>query len=113
MRKLILDALGDGVAVRVLDRDGHPWFAAIDVIRALGLPRRTLDHYLPTLADDERRHFPRPSRVPHGVEVGNSGVTCVSLSGLFKLLLRVDAAAAKPFQDWACRVLLPTLWDRE
>lgn len=109
MHELILSTLR-ARDVRTISLDGEPWFAAIDVLAALGVPRRTLSHHLVTLQDDERRHVARPRDVPSDVKFGNSGVEFLSLSGLFKLLLRIDAPSAEAFQDWVCRELLSDLW---
>ena len=100
-----------GADVRIFTRDGELWFAINDLVAALGVPRRTLYYHVGHLSDHEKRHIPRPSRLPYDITVGNVGLHCVSLTGMFKLLLRVPAPAAEAFQNWVCRSLLVPLWD--
>jgi prophage antirepressor-like protein len=96
--------------VRVVNQDGQQWFAAADVLRAFGVPRRTLADNLRPLQDDEVRHLRRGLVAPNpGVSFGNGGAAFVSLSGLWKLALRADSPEARGFQDWVCRTALPQL----
>lgn len=99
--------------VRVFTRDDQPWFAINDMVAALGVPRRTLDYHVGHLSDDERRHIPRPTRLPSDIEVGPPGLSCVSLAGMLKLLLRISFPAATAFQDWACGAVLLPMWDQQ
>jgi hypothetical protein len=39
----------------------------------------------------------------------NTGLVCVSESGLYKLIMRSDKPEAKDFQDWVTRVVLPAI----
>jgi len=98
--------------IRVVDIGGEPWFLATDVCKALGLPFGNgaggVGRYLYNLAEDERRLIAKcdliaPSTFP------NRGVTAISESGLYKLILRSDKPQAKPFQDWVTRVVLPAI----
>lgn len=100
-----------GADVRIFSRDDQLWFAINDVAAALGVSRRSLDYHIGHLPDDERRHIPRPSRLPSDIVVGTPGLHCVSLTGMFKLLLRTHSPAAETFQNWVCRALLIPLWD--
>lgn len=52
----------------------------------------------------------RDQTVPHGLFRGKANsVKMVSESGLFKLISRSDKEAAKPFQDWVTRDVLPSI----
>lgn len=102
-----------GDDVRTFSRDGQTWFAINDLVAALGVPRRTLDHIAGHLSDDERLHIRRPARLPRDIEVGSPGLHCVSLTGMFKLLLRINSPAAAAFQDWVCRAVLLPMWERQ
>jgi prophage antirepressor-like protein len=97
--------------VRVLYHEGRPWFAVNDLVAALGVHRRTLDHHIGHLPEHEVRHLPRPVRLPRGISVGNAGLHCVSLAGLFSLLLRTDGEAADAFRDWVSRSVLLPMWE--
>ncbi|WP_308719511.1 BRO family protein [Komagataeibacter xylinus] len=83
--------------VRVVEREGKPWFAAADVCTALGLknPTVTLRHVAP---NDKAKSV-------LGERVGN----IVSEAGLYRIVLRCDKPDARPFQDWVTHTVLPTL----
>lgn len=97
--------------VRVLYHDGAAWFPINDLVSALGVHRRTLDHHVGHLPDSEKRHLPRPSRLPRDITIGNAGLHCVSLAGLFSLLLRTDGDAASAFREWVCQAVLLPMWE--
>jgi prophage antirepressor-like protein len=96
--------------VRVLHHGGAAWFPVNDLVSALGVHRRTLDHHVGHLPDSERRHLPRPSRLPPDITIGNVGLHCVSLAGLFSLLMRTDGNAAAAFREWVCQSVLLPMW---
>jgi len=106
----VMSALA-GHDVRVLFHDHEPWFPVNDLVAALGVSRRTLDHHVGHLPDEERRYLPRPVRLPRDIVVGNPGLNCVSLTGLLKLLLLTTGPAAAGFQTWVCQHVLLPLWN--
>jgi anti-repressor protein len=69
-----------GQQIRTVVRDGEPWFVAADVCDALelGNPRSSL-----ALLDDDEKGV-------HGMDTpgGQQGVTVVTESGLYALILR-------------------------
>lgn len=92
----------DGRKVRVVVRDGEPWFVASDVAKILGFATakdaaRMLD------ADEKGGH-----KVPT-VGRGAQTLTIVSLPGLFSLLVRSRVPEAKPFRRWVTHVVLPAI----
>lgn len=92
----------DGRKVRVVVRDGEPWFVASDVAKILGFATakdaaRMLD------ADEKGGH-----KVPT-VGRGAQTLTIVSLPGLFSLLVRSRVPQAKPFRRWVTHVVLPAI----
>lgn len=96
--------------VRVMHQDGTAWFPINDLVAALGVHRRTLDHHVRPLPDEDNRHLPRPSRLPRHI-IGNAGLHCVSLAGWLSLLLRTDGDAASAFRDWVCQSVLLPMWE--
>lgn len=97
-----------GLHLRVQVIDGKPWLALIDVCKHLGLNNRPDGTVNTTAAarrleDDERGQF----------EIATSGgpqrATMISESGLYKLIMRSDKPAAKPFQDWVTKTVLPAI----
>lgn len=91
----------DGSEVRVVDRDGIPWFILSDVCRILeiGNPSdaaRRLD-------DDEK-----------GVATvdtlgGPQDMVVINESGLYSLILKSRKPAAKAFKKWVTAEVLPTI----
>lgn len=90
-----------GAALRVLDRNGDPWFVAKDVCAALEI-QNTSDA-LKRLDEDEK-----------GIDLidtlgGRQNVSIVSESGLYALILRSDKPAAKAFRRWVTSEVLPEI----
>jgi prophage antirepressor-like protein len=94
------------LSIRTVLLSGAIWFVAADVCRALGL--RTsggVNTFLAVLGADEKgsRSFATPG--------GPQKMTIISESGLYKLILRAQTKnpAARKFQDWVTRDVLPTI----
>ena len=92
----------NGVGVRVLMRDGEPWFVAKDVCSALEIQngRDTLNK---CLDEDEK-----------GVDTvytlgGNQKMTTISEAGLYSLTLRSRSPKAKTFKRWVTHEVLPSI----
>lgn len=88
----------NGMALRVVQIDGEPWFVAKDVCDALSMSNPT--ESLRPLGADERAK----------TNLGQKGLHCVNViseSGLYKLITRSDKPEAKPFQEWVTRDVLP------
>lgn len=86
-------------AVRVVMRDGEPWFVAADVCRVLEIQNPTqavqrLDEDEVTLCQTEGNH--RPTNL-------------ISESGLYALVIRSDKAAAKRFRKWITAEVIPSI----
>lgn len=91
-------------AVRVIDRDGSPWFVAADVCAALGYLNTSKalgDH----LDADERSSalVPTPN-APLGVPTN-----VISESGLYALVLRSRKPEARKFAKWVTSEVLPAI----
>lgn len=85
--------------IRVIDRDGEPWFIAVDVCRALDISRtqtRRLD-------DDEKgvhlTHTPS----------GDQEMTIINEPGLYTLVLGSRKPEAKVFKRWITHEVLPSI----
>lgn len=90
--------------VRVVERDGEPWFVAVDVCRALGLEQvsRALDR----LDEDERgllkvTHPQSPSKTQE--------VNGVNEPGLYHLVLCSTKPEAKIFKRWITHEVIPSV----
>lgn len=90
-------------AIRVVQIDGQPWFVAIDVLTPLGFGYENLKyHRKRTLHVDEKRVVGLPGS--RGI-----GLSVISESGLYKLIMRSDKPEARKFQDWVTREVLPAI----
>ncbi|MEZ0064086.1 prophage antirepressor-like protein [Streptacidiphilus sp. MAP12-20] len=108
-----------GQPIRVILIDGEPWFAIVDVCKILG-------HSNPTKAASvldktEIRRVNTQTIYLTSSEVsdvsaggissrrGTPLLTVIRESGLYRLIMRSDKPAARPFQDWVTRELLPSI----
>jgi prophage antirepressor-like protein len=97
-------------AVRVVLRDGEPWFVAADVCRVLeiGNPSDAVSR----LDDDERETV---GALTLGIAEGQSGrggarsLTIISESGLYALVLTSRKEAARRFRKWITAEVLPAI----
>lgn len=85
--------------IRVVLIEGNPWFVAADVCRALGLDtaKGTGQRLLGALANDEKRLVSRSNLSLGEVSFPNRGASCISESGLYKLVMRSDKSEARSF----------------
>ncbi len=88
-------------ALRVLNREGQPWFIAKDVCETLGLTNVT--RATAGLGPHEK-----------GLQTvktlgGPQMLTVVHESGFYKLVLKSRKPEARKFQDWVTGVVLPAI----
>ena len=89
-------------SVRVVVKDGEPWFVAIDVCRALDLTNPT--EALRGLDEDEKNTL----SISEGIR-GNPNKAIVSEAGLYSLVLRSRKPGAKSFKRWITHDVLPSI----
>ena len=91
-------------SVRVIERDGQPWFVAKDVCDCLNIGNVT--EALRGLDDDEKcqseANFINP-------EVGGRAPLLVSEPGLYSLILRSRKPEAKAFKRWITHEVIPAI----
>jgi prophage antirepressor-like protein len=91
----------EGKQLRMVERDGQPWFVLADVCAVLDLssPHKVADR----LDEDEkgRNQIPTPG--------GEQEMTVINESGLYAVILRSDKAQARPFRKWVTNEVLPAL----
>ena len=87
--------------VRVVERDGQPWFCAVDVCRVLGIART--DRAVSRLHEDEKG--------AHTMSTlgGEQKLTCVSESGLYALIFTSRKPIAQEFRRWVTGEVLPAI----
>lgn len=87
--------------VRIVIKNGEPWFVAIDVCKALHV--QNIRQVVAKLDDDEKGVC--NTYTPGG----NQEVTIVSESGLYALILRSRKPEARKFRKWVTSEVLPDL----
>lgn len=97
-------------AVRIIIRDGEPWFSAADVCAALDVKnyRDAARH----LDEDERGvvSTDTPARNQHGNIPGQfEQMLVVNESGLYALVLRSRKPEARKFAKWVTSEVLPSI----
>lgn len=93
-------------AVRVIVRDGEPWFVAADVAEALGY--RDAANAGRILADHQKADTQIASTSLNGIEQTRR-VTIINESGLYRLVLRSRKPEAEKFSDWVTGEVLPSI----
>lgn len=91
----------DAQNVRVVLRDGEPWFVASDVAVALGY--RDASNAIRLLDDDEKG-----TQLVSTLGGPQDALVC-NEPGLFRLILRSNRPEAKRFQKWVVSDVLPTI----
>ncbi|WP_411330922.1 Bro-N domain-containing protein [Desulfovibrio desulfuricans] len=92
-------------SVRVVEKDGEPWFVAKDVCDCLELGNTT--EALRGLDDDEKFTLSNPEGNPRaGIPLE---LNVISESGLYSLILRSRKPESKTFKRWIVREVIPTI----
>jgi prophage antirepressor-like protein len=90
--------------IRVVEKDGQPWFVAKDVCEIIGLSQvsRAMDR----LDDDERGLV----KVTHPQNPEKTlDVNAVNESGLYQLIIASNKPEARTFRKWITSEVLPTI----
>lgn len=108
--------------VRVVERDGAPWFVGKDVAELLGY-KNTKDALLTHVDEDDKRiiqrseiatfecHIPKnvfPVEFVNG-NIPNRGLTFINESGVYSLILSSKLPKAKQFKRWVTSEILPAI----
>jgi len=89
-----------GLDLRVIEKDGEPWFVAKDVCDALGMGN--VSSALADLDPSERAKFNLGQR-------GLGAVNVVSESGLYSLVMKSRKPVAKAYRKWVTSEVLPSI----
>lgn len=95
-----------GLDLRVIEKDGEPWFVAKDVCEVLGMDtaKTGTGPFVAGLDADER------ASIGNGNGYGLHGQTVlVSESGLYSLVLKSRKPEAKAFRKWVTSEVLPSI----
>lgn len=94
--------------IRIVMRDNEPWFVAKDVAACI-------DHSNATKMCDLCRD---KDKIVMDVEelktndllvLGNRGLTCISESGLYRILAKCNLPKCEPFENWVFDEVLPSI----
>ena len=97
--------------VRIVDRDGEPWFVAKDVAACIDYKDpstmvrlcRENDFYVSCVSYFDSADL---------AESGNSRITLVSESGLYRILAKCNLPKCEPFESWVFDEVLPSIRKR-
>lgn len=89
----------NSMQVRMVEKNGEPWFVLKDVCEVLDLRNATM--IANRLENDE------VTKLNLGGRVGITNV--INEPGLYKVILRSDKPEAKPFSKWVTRDVLPSI----
>lgn len=90
--------------VRVVTRDGEPWFVAADIAKTLGY--RIAPDMVRSLDEDEKGT--QIVRTPGG----RQQMTIISEAGLYSAIVRSRVEGAKAFKRWVTHDVLPSIRKR-
>jgi prophage antirepressor-like protein len=106
MNELTAFRFEEGREVRVLERNGEPWFAAKDVCDIL-------EHTNTTTAleilDDDEKFVLNFSEVKNQFCHAVNGLNIINESGLYNLIFRSNKPEAKAFRKWVTSEVLPSI----
>lgn len=95
--------------VRTTTIDGEPWFAGVDVAKALGyaIPSKAVIMHV----DEEDKRIERISREVQNGTLGNlvTRLAIINESGLYSLILTSKLPNAKRFKHWVTSEVLPAI----
>ncbi len=92
--------------VRTVTLKGDVWFVLSDICKVI---EHTNPNVLLRVLDQDEWSKLKIEGTGKGRGQGEREVLCVSRSGLYRLLQRSDKPAAKPFQDWLAREVVPAI----
>ena len=90
--------------IRIIEKDGEPWWVAKDIAEALGYSDESNPARLFSHIPDEWKGV-NPIHTPGGVQ----NMLCISEPGLYFFLGRSDKPLALPFQKWIAGEVIPSI----
>jgi prophage antirepressor-like protein len=91
--------------VRVINIDGQPWWVLRDVCEVLGISNSRM--VADRLDADEKKVLKSQSGLP--LNIPNRGLSVISESGLYAVIIRSDKPNAKGFRKWITAEVLPSI----
>jgi prophage antirepressor-like protein len=110
----VLDFAFEARPVRVVIRDGAPWWVAMDVCRILGI--KSPERAYARIPDDEKTLVSHPDAIMRETRDGKKralpplqDVLVVSEPGLYRLIFRSDKPEAERLRRWVFGEVLPAI----
>lgn len=99
--------------VRVIEKEGEPWFAGKDITAILGYENQNRD-IVSHVAEEDRIMLTAETQYENGIEfdyrnLGQRGGWLINESGLYSLILSSKLPAAKQFKHWITSEVLPSI----
>jgi anti-repressor protein len=91
----------DGRKVRIVEKDGQPWWVAKDVCEVLGIINSR--DALSILDDDEKSNVAKTDISVESADtlnIPNRGINVINESGLYTLITRSNKPEARRFRKW-------------
>ena len=94
--------------IRVVMRDGEPWFVAKDVADCIEHSNVTK---MCELCRDKDKFVADVEELKTNdlLVLGNRGLTCISESGLYRILAKCNLPNCEPFESWVFDEVLPSI----
>lgn len=92
--------------IRVVERDGEPWFVLTDLAKVLGY--RDAANAKRVLRDGQYNTLSVSISADLGFSRGRSPIV-INEPGLYRLIMRSNVPNAEKFQDWVTGEVLPTI----
>jgi anti-repressor protein len=93
--------------IRVIEKDGNPWFVASEVCGALGFSRP--EDALRVVDEDDKYLISQKAALCAGLEIGPRGKLLVNESGVYQVIFQSNKPEAKRFKKWVTREVLPEI----
>lgn len=90
----------DGCGVRIIERDGEPWFVAADVATVLGYSNTR---------DAVARHCRGVAKHDAPSSSGNQEYTIIPERDVYRLIMRSKLPSAERFEEWVVGEVLPAI----
>lgn len=106
MNEMTVFHFEESFPVRIVIRDGAPWFVAVDVCKALEISNSR--DALKNLDNDERSSVAFSDAGENGHSIPRK-LNLISESGLYALIMRSNKPNARKFRKWVTTEVLPAI----
>lgn len=94
--------------VRVVERNGEPWFVGKEIAELLGYENKNRD-IVRHVEEEDRCMVENSTQYQNGIELGQRGGWIINESGVYSLILSSKLPKAKQFKRWVTSEILPAI----